>query len=431
MKMNKNLAGLRPFLMLWTSQSVSSMGTAMTNYALVIWVYSQTGTTSSLSLLTLCSFLPTILFRFFAGAIADRWNKKQIMLLSDFLAACGTVAICMLYSSSALTIIHLYVINFILSLMNAFQVPAAYVATSLLVPREHYTRAGGLQMVSDALISILSPVAGAIVLAWKGVHAVLAIDLITFAAALLTLLFIQIPQVDEQHESSESFWQASLTGLRYLKEHPCLLRLIVFIAAVNFLAKLGADGQLSAFILSRTNSDQAALSAVQSAVAAGLLTGGAAAAFTKPVRDHVRMIFMMCCLIFTAGIAFSLSRNIIGWCAAAFLQYVFAAVMNIHWGALMRSEVPVKMQGRVFSARDTLQNCTIPLGLYLGGLLADHVFQPLMISESAAKELLSPVFGSGSGAGIAVLFFLVSVSGLALSAFAMNICRFFRRHSDQ
>ncbi len=431
MKKIMNSTSLRPFLMLWSSQSISSMGTAMTNYALVIWVYSQNGTASSLSMLTLCSFLPTILFRFLAGAIADQWNKKHIMLLSDLFAACGTFAVFALYSTSVLTIAHLYIINVLLSLMNAFQVPAAYVATSLLVPDEYYTRAGGLQTVSGALISILSPVLGAIVLAWGGMLAVLVIDLSTFAVAFLTLLFIRIPEIEGQRESAESFWKTSLSGLRYLKEHPNILRLIVFIAAVNFLAKLGPDGMMSAFILGRANNDQVALGVVQSAVAFGLLAGGTLVTLMKSVRNHVRVVFIMCCLIFATGIALALSRNIIGWCVTAFLQYLFAAVMNVHWNTLMRSVVPLEMQGRVFSARDTLQNCTIPLGLYLGGVLADHVFEPLMASESTAKELLVPVFGSGSDAGIAVLFFLVSVTGLMLSAVCMHMRCFYERHLDQ
>ena len=131
----------------------------------------------------------------------------------------------------------------------------------------------------------------------------------------------------------------------------------------------------------------------------------------------------MCGLIFAAGIGLSLSRNAVGWCVTAFLQYAFAAVMNVHWGTLMRSAVPLEMQGRVFSAKDTVQNCTIPLGLYLGGVLADGVFEPMMSGESAAKKYLLTIFGRGSGAGIAAMFFLVSITGLVLSAVCMNNVR--------
>ncbi|MBQ3879361.1 MAG: MFS transporter, partial [Oscillospiraceae bacterium] len=93
---NKNtIKELRSFLLLWSSQAVSALGTAMTEYALIVWVYAQEGTALSITLLTLCSFAPTILFRFAAGAIADRWDKKRIMLFADLFAACGTLGVCL------------------------------------------------------------------------------------------------------------------------------------------------------------------------------------------------------------------------------------------------------------------------------------------------------------------------------------------------
>ena len=157
----------------------------MTEYALIVWVYRQEGTALSISLLTLCSFAPTILFRFAAGAIADRWDKKRVMLAADLLAACGTLSVCLLYSFSAVRVWHLYLINMLLSFMNAFQEPAAFVATSLLVPKEHYARASGLQGFSGAAVSILAPALGAVPLALGGLKVVLICELCSFFAAFI------------------------------------------------------------------------------------------------------------------------------------------------------------------------------------------------------------------------------------------------------
>lgn len=84
---HSSIKELRTFLLLWVSQTVSQLGTAMTDYAVVIWVYGEKGTASSVTLLTLCIFLPTIFFRFIAGGFVDRWNKKRVMLVADFVAA--------------------------------------------------------------------------------------------------------------------------------------------------------------------------------------------------------------------------------------------------------------------------------------------------------------------------------------------------------
>ncbi len=427
--MKKNiftLVQLRPFLWLWASQSVSEMGTAMTNYALVIWAYEQTGTAASLTGLTLCSFLPTILFRFIAGAVADRWNKKTILLISDLFAACGSLFILFLFTSASLTVMWLYGINFLLSLMNAFQVPAAYVATSLLVPREFYAKTGGLQAASGALISILSPVLGSVLLSFGGLEAVLAVDLGTFAVAFLTLVFLPIPSLKRDAQTGkESVGQNILSGFRFLRQHATLFRLILLIAFVNLLAKLGPDGQMPAFILSRTENNQSVLGAVQSAVALGLLAGGSLISFLKPPGDDTAGILLMCVLVFLMGILFAVSRHTVLWCVFAFLQYLFAAAMNVYWGAKMRNDVPIEMQGRVFSARDTLQNCTIPSGLYLGGILTDRVFEPAMLRPSVFRQMFAPVVGGQNGAGIALLFFLVSVMGFAVC----TLCLY--RHSGK
>lgn len=408
---------LQSFLLLWSSQTVSELGTAMTNYALIIWVYGQKGTASSVTLLTVCSFLPTILFRFIAGTLADRWNKKRIMLFSDLAAACGTAAVLVLYSFSALRIWHLYVINILLSFMNAFQSPASFVAASLLVPEKYYTKASGLQGVSGSAVSILAPALGSCLLAVGGMKVVLVCDLVSFSAAFLVLLFlIRIPEIEHTEKNAkEPFLESCLDGVRYLRDHTALLRITLFLAAVNFLAKLGNDGMIAPFVLGRTGNDQQALGMVQSAVALGLMAGSLAVTLAKPAKNKVRLVFMATAFVFAGNVAQSLTVLPFVWGIAAFASYMAAAVMNANLTAIMREHVPPEMQGRVFSAKDTLQNCTIPLGLFLGGVLADHVMEPFMAEASAVQRGLSCFFGTGNGSGIAVMFFFVGVLGIVMS----------------
>jgi hypothetical protein len=81
----------------------------------------------------------------------------------------------------------------------------------------------------------------------------------------------------------------------------------------------------------------------------------------------------------------------------------------------MREKVPTEMQGRVFSAKSTLQNFTIPPALLLGGFLADTVFEPFMMTDSPAQQVLSGIFGTGKGAGIGLMFFIVGIAGMLIS----------------
>ncbi len=407
------------FLVFWASQAVSALGTAMTEYALVVWSYARGGTASSISTLSVVIFLPTIFFRFIAGGVSARWDKKRILIFCDCFAACGTAALLILSLLNALELWHLYLINFLLSMMNAFQQPAAYTASSLLIPPEKYEKAGALQGISGSLVSILAPALGSIIYSAGGLTAVLIIDLVSFAAALICLLlFIRLPaSPEEENAKGESFLASCTAGIKWLLRAKPVLRLILFFTLINFFAKLGGDGMLSAFILKKTAGNQTALGMAQAAVPLGTLAGSSLAALMKPARNHLKMIYLTCGLTFLSGnVIMSFMDSLPGWCISVFCSYLSAAVMSVHLGVYMRSAVPIELHGRVFSARDTLQNCAIPLGLYLGGLLADHVFEPMMTCLSPAS-IPALCFGAGSGSGVALMFFLAGAAGTGLSIY--------------
>lgn len=418
--MNKTniFSGLRDFFILWSSQSVSSFGTAMTNFALIIWVYNQKGTASSITLLSICSLVPSILFSFVAGTLADRWDKKRIMLLADLMAAIGTSIVLTLYLTNNLQIWHLYVINFLLSFMNAFQSPASYVATTLLVPKEHYVRVSGLYAFSGSIVTILAPAFGSALFAFGGLKTVLIIDLATFAVAFTILLvFIRIPKITSTAENvKESFLKSCTAGVNFLREHSALLRIILFFAFVNFIAKMGSYGILPALILGRTGGSQVSLGIVEAAVGIGTLVGSIAVTLMKPAKSRIKVIFFTCGISFFLGdFLMSFQRVLPLWVFFAFAGNAPLPFLGANLTAIMRTKVPVEMQGRVFSARDTIQYSTIPIGLLLGGVLADHVFEPFMTTVSPIQGILSVLFGTGKGSGIAVMFFVVGIVGCVSS----------------
>ena len=286
----------------------------------------------------------------------------------------------------------------------------------MLVPKEYYARVGGLQGFSGAAVSILAPALGALLLASGGLDLVLMIDLATFAVAFLVLLFlIRIPEPERQETEGEPFSKTCLAGIRWLKDHKAILRITLFLAVINFLAKLGNDGMLSPFILGRTGNNQAVLGMVESFTALGVLAGSLLATLVKPAKKRTRLIFIATGLVFSGNIIQGLAQQPWLWCAAAFGSYLMAAVMNVNEETLMREKVPVEMQGRVFSAKSTLQNFTIPPALLLGGLLADTVFEPFMAAGSPAQQALYGFFGTGKGAGIGLMFFIIGIAGMLVS----------------
>lgn len=420
MKNKNQFYGMRDFLILWGSQAVSSLGSSMTSFALIIWVYQQKGTAASISLLSFFTYLPSILFCFIAGTIADRWDKKKIMLISDLIAAMGTLAIFILYNTGSLAIIHLYIVNFLISFMNAFQSPASYVATSLLVPKDKYDKASGLQAFSSSLVSILTPSAATAVLALGGLNAVFIIDFITFITAFsILLLCIKIPKIAQSEEAKAvsekkiSFIKSCSDGLRFLKQHSSLLRIILFFSFVNLLAYMTGFGIMPAMILSRTQNNEAILGLVSSSLGLGTLAGSVLVTLMKPSKKRTKIVFFSCAVSFIIANPI-LATNItpLIWIIGAFVGNLPLPFLNANITVIMRSNVPIELQGRVFSTRDTIQYSTIPLGLFLGGYLADNIFEPFMQSQSSPLSQFFSIFtGTGKGSGIAVMFLLTGIIG--------------------
>lgn len=423
MKQLNKLLELRSFLILWISQAVSTLGSSMSGFALTIWAYEQHGTVSSIAWLTACSYLPSILFCFIAGTLADKWDKKKVMLTSDLVAALGTLTVLCLYSAGSLQIWHLYIVNTLISLMNAFQNPASYVAVSLIAPKEHYVRVSGLQAFSGSLVSIVSPTLATALLSFSGLRLILVLDLITFGIAFSTLLFfIRIPPVSADNgKKKEPFFKSCLEGFNFLKEHKAILRIILFFAFINLLAYLTGFGILPALILARTGDNQPILGIVSSTVGVGTLIGSVVVTILRPAKRKSRVIFISLAVSFLlANILWAIGRNAWIWVFAAFAGNFPLPFISANLTTIMRTKVPAQMQGRVFSTRDTLQFFTRPLGLFLGGILADKVFEPFMQSASPLQRLLCVIVGPGKGSGIAVMFLITGVTGVISSLLSLG-----------
>jgi len=411
---------LRSFLILWSTQSLSALGSSMTGFALIIWSYQQQGSALTTAMLTVCSYAPYVLMSIFAGALSDRWNKKITMLLSDSFAALCTVAVLVLLQTGRLQIWHLYGLNALNGLMNTVQRPAADVTITLLTPKKHYQRVSGMRSFSNSLVNILTPVLAAAVLALSGLQTVIWIDLFTFAAAFCALLFfVRIPDLQEEHREKETVPQAAKAGLRYLKHNRGILDLILFLAAINFTASI-YSAALPAMLLSRTGGGEMALGAVNAATGIAMLLGSAASSLLPPPKSRVCVIMNALLIsMSTENFLLAFGRSAPVWCIGAVLGWLSIPLMNANMDVLFRSRIPVTMQGRVFSVRNTLQFFTIPIGYFLGGVLVDQVFEPIMVSQTAGS-LLTAAFGSEKGSGAAFLFFVIAFVGIAT-------CLVFRR----
>lgn len=129
---------LRDFYILWSTQSVSQLGSSITTFALALWLYEKTGSSLSTATLSICSYAPYILMSIFAEALTDQFNKKKTMLGCDMFAVICTITVLVLFRTNRLMVWHLYVLNAISGLMNTVQQPASEVAMTLIIPEKYF-----------------------------------------------------------------------------------------------------------------------------------------------------------------------------------------------------------------------------------------------------------------------------------------------------
>lgn len=403
------LKELKTFIILWLTQALSSLGSSMTGFALVIWLYNDSGSALTTALLTVCSYAPYVIVSIFAGAISDKWNKKAVMLVCDSFAALTTVCVLVLFKTGSLEVWHLYILNALNGLMNSVQSPASDVAATLLTPEKHYQKTSAMRYFSNSLVSIITPVLAAAIVSFAGLDAVIAFDLATFAVAFTVLLFfIKIPEVPQNESSKETLLQSAKGGISYLGRNKGILCMILFLSAINFIASI-YNAALPALILSKSN--EAALGAVSSSVGIATLVGSViATVFPKPKSRSKTICACLLVSMSTENFLLAFGNNTIAWCIGAVLGWLFIPLMSANYDVIFRSTVPKEMLGRVYSVRNTLQFFSIPVGYFLGGFLVDKVFEPFMAGTE--NTLLLNIFGTEKGSGAALLFFVIGIAGV-------------------
>jgi MFS family permease len=405
---------LRDFYILWSTQSLSQLGSAITAFALTLWLYEKTGSALSTAALRICTYAPYVLMSIFAGALSDKFDKKKTMLVCDLLAALSTIAVFVLYKTDMLCVWHLYLINAVSGLMNTVQQPASEVAYTMIIPKEYYQKTSGLQSLSRSMITIGNPIIAAAVYGLAGLDAAIAIDLITFAIAFGALLvFIKVPDIPTDGEEKEGILRLAKEGLKYLKENPMILYVILFMSGVNFIAS-AFDATLPAYVIPNPRGGNNMLGLVTSFSGIAMVVGSLLVTVLPKPKDRVKIIFLsMFFSLSTENFLLAFSRLPVLWCISQFLGWVFVPVMAANQNVIMRNTIPAKLQGRVYACRNTLQFFTIPIGLFLGGFFVDSICEPFMAFK-ADSSFWTTLFGAGKGSGAALMMFILGVSGASL-----------------
>ncbi|HLO13924.1 MAG TPA: MFS transporter, partial [Anaerolineales bacterium] len=317
---------------------------------------------------------PTALLTPVAGAFVDRWNRKLVLLLSDFATALGTLTVLLLYLFGNLQIWHIYFVGIFAGFFTAFQYPAYAATVTTMLSKEDYARAQGMLGSGRALTGILAPIFAAALLGWIGLSGIVMIDLATFLFAFGTVILIHIPQPRQTVvglQSKGTLWKEILFGFRYIKERQSLRSLTSLFMLANIFLAIGAT-LLAPLVLSLTHNNESALATVQAMGAVGGVIGGLILSLWGGTERRIHNILIGGAGACLCGILWlGLSRALFFWAIGSFFFAFFEPFVEGGNLAIWQSKVEVDVQGRVVSARHLLVQIPYLFGILLAGYLAE------------------------------------------------------------
>jgi len=422
--------GMRTFIVTWLGQIASTLGSGLTDFALGVWIYETTGSATLFAINAAIWLVPNIALSPLAGILADRWDRRLVMLLSDTGAGISSLFVAAMLLTGELEVWHVYVAVFFNSAFSTFQWPAYSAATSLLVPKEHLGRAGGMTQIGEAISQLATPaIAGALFVS-VGLKTILLIDVLTYLVALVTLIAVRFPQpeaTEEGRTGKGSFWKEAAYGWTYIRQRPGLLGLLVVFASLNFLGSTSSS-LYTPLVLGMTTPDR--LGYINSIGGLGMLAGTLLMSTWGGPKRRIYGIFAAETLTGLATLLFGLRLSIPSIAVSNFWFLFGMPISNGCSQAIWQTKVAPDVQGRVFSIRSMIAFSIMPIAYAVAGPLAEQVCEPLMAEGGALADLFGPVIGVGPGHGVALIFVVAGALYL-LTALIILIHPRIRRVEDE
>lgn len=391
-------SNFKKFLLLWIGELVSSIGGGLTSFGLGVYVFNQTGSAGAMALVTLLAFLPTLLLSAPAGVLADRYDRRILMMIGDGLSGLGIlyILICMVAGKAGLMQICIGV--FISSVFSSLLEPSYRATVTDLLTKEEFSKANGMVSIAGSARYLLSPIIAGGLLVVADIKVLLVIDCMTFILTVITTGIVKKGLVTKSIDNKESFVESFKQGWDAITQKKGVLYLILVSSIMTCF--MGAI-QILAEPLILDFKDSATLGIGETVCASGMLVTSIILGVKGIKKGYVKSL---CISLFLAGIGmivFGLKENIVLICAAGFFFFAMLPIANNCLDYLVRTNIEDEKQGRAWGLIGFLSQIGYIVAYGVCGILADKISLGLQV-------------GVGRGAAIVII-----ISGILLSITAV------------
>jgi len=405
------------FIIIWVGQLLSAVGSGLTAFALGVFVFQKTHSATSFSLIILFSFLPSFILLPFGGVLADRLDRKKMIIWGDMGAIIGLLFILLLMLSGNMESWQIYIGVAISSVFAAVRNPAYKAAVSDLVSEEFYSQASGLIQLAGSAQYLVSPIIAGFLISVFDIKLVLIIDIITFLVAALAVFIVKKQDAAPIKHKKHEFFAEMVDSFRYLLSQKGVLFLVLLTSAVCFFVGL-LQALFGPMMLTLTSSKT--LGIALSVMASGMFVSSLLVGI---FGFRQNMVFILSLFLALAGLFYALIGLFTKVALIIIFGFLFFSALpfvNASLEVLIRKNINNKSQGRVWSFISIISQTGYILAFGSAGFLADNLFNPLFYPDGALVQTIGQIIGTGQGRGIGFIFIL---SGLLVSSLALIIGR--------
>ena len=406
------------FLLIWFGQFISMIGSGLTIFALGVFVYQRTHAVSSYTSILLCVFLPPFILRPFGGILADRHDRRLMMLIGDLGATLGLLFIFFMMLKGNIQLWQIYLGIAISSIFSAFQDPAYKASVTDLLSEAQYAKASGLVQLASSAQHLISPFLAGILLTIIDIKFIFMIDISTFLIASAIIIWIRKTLgITKTEKPKQNFIADFKEGITEFSKNKGVIWLVGIIMIVLFFVGL-LQALFLPMLLSLTSPKIAGIT--QSVSASGMLIGSLFIGLFGSKNKHVKVLSIS---LFLAGLFFAnlgLSTSIIFIIIVGFMFFAVLPFVNTSIEVLIRVNIDNKKQGRVWSIISTVTYLGSVVAFVVAGFLADKVFNPLLEVNGKLAGTVGSIIGVGEGRGIGLMLI---ISGIMISFISISILK--------
>lgn len=396
-------SGMKKFLLLWMGELISSIGGGLTSFGLGVYVFQKTGSAAGMALVTLLGFLPTLLFTVPAGVLADRYDRRVLMMIGDGCSGLGILYIflCMLHGEANLVQICIGV--FVSAIFSSLLDPSYRATITDLLSKEEFSKASGLVSLAGSARYLFSPVIAGLLLVYHDISLLLLIDVSTFFVTITTTFIVRRGIKEKQPTEKQSFLESMKEGWRAIHIEKGVFVLVLCSSLITlFLGTL----QILVEPMILSFSDSKVLGIVETLCASGMLASGILLGGFGIKKEYGKVLQIS---FFMAGIfmiGMSIFENLVSISIFGFFFFATLPFCNNCMDYLCRTNIPDALQGRAWGFIGFLSQLGYVLAYAVSGLAADG---------------LGSLSGMGVGRGAAMM---IGISGVFLSLVAVTFLHF-------